>query len=183
MPSPQRSYPIGGARGGDNTVGLIRAPGLHVPHYDHRRRRQEPGECSPRTVRRRARWTGKQATPPGTLSFPRLDEGLRAVSYGVLVSYPNVVGGYFKADQVVGESFPRTPSPGSELKQTEIERPQVLAAIADSRRTGQVACGSLCWGRGAGVGEREVGCYRMLTGVDSAHSSAPIAAEPRRWAA
>jgi len=32
MPSPQRSYPIEGARGGDNTVGLLRAPNSNRPH-------------------------------------------------------------------------------------------------------------------------------------------------------
>jgi signal transduction histidine kinase len=84
-------------------------------------------------------WTGKQSTLPVSWAFDPLNESLRAVSYAVLVSYPDVEGGYFRGDQVVGQSFPTYTELGSELKQPVVERRQVLAALDESRRTGRVA--------------------------------------------
>ena len=84
-------------------------------------------------------WASKRATKPAALEPDQLDQALRAVSYAVLGSYPDVEGGYVRGDQVVGQSFPTYTEPGSELKQPEIERQQVLAALDESRRTGHVA--------------------------------------------
>jgi signal transduction histidine kinase len=84
-------------------------------------------------------WVGKQTTPPKAWALTQLDQTLRAVSYAVLVSYPDVEGGYLRGDEVVGQSFPTYTEPGSELKQPAIERRQVLAALGESRRTGHVA--------------------------------------------
>lgn len=67
-----------------------------------------------------------------------LDLALRAVSYEVLQSYPDVEGGYFLGDQPIGHSFPSYTEPGSGLKQPPIERDAVLACLADSRLSGQV---------------------------------------------
>ena len=92
-------------------------------------------------------WTAKQPIAPASTSPAHLNEALRGVSYGVLVSYPDVEGGYFKDDAVLGQSFPTYTEPGSELKQPEVERNQVLAAIAESRRTGKVARRELDDGR------------------------------------
>jgi signal transduction histidine kinase len=68
-----------------------------------------------------------------------LDVALRAVSYDVLRSYPDIEGGYFLAGNVIGHSFPSYTEPGSGLKQPPIERNAVLACLSDSNATGQVA--------------------------------------------
>lgn len=66
------------------------------------------------------------------------DLALRAVSYEVLQSYPDVEGGYYLRDQPIGHSFPSYTEPGSGLKQPPIERNAVLACLADSRLSGHV---------------------------------------------
>ena len=63
---------------------------------------------------------------------------MRAVSYEVLQSYPDVEGGYYLRDQPIGHSFPSYTEPGSGLKQPPIERNAVLACLADSRLSGHV---------------------------------------------
>jgi signal transduction histidine kinase len=82
-----------------------------------------------------ARATGVQ-TDTG---LPALDGSLKAVSYEVLRSYPDVEGGYYFNDQAVGHTFPTYTEPGSDLRQPEIERDAVEAALAESRRTRRVA--------------------------------------------
>lgn len=82
-------------------------------------------------------WQAKQ--PGSMLPNPaQLDEALKSVSYSVLVSYPDIEGGYFAGDQAVGQSFPTYTEPGSGLKQAPLERQEVLAALIESRRTGKV---------------------------------------------
>jgi signal transduction histidine kinase len=68
-----------------------------------------------------------------------VDMALRAISYEVLRSYPDVEGGYFLGGQVIGHSFPTYTEPGSGLKQPAIERNAVLTCLAESRNSGQVA--------------------------------------------
>jgi len=82
-------------------------------------------------------WSKKRA---GTNGGPddAFDLALRAVSYEVLQSYPDVEGGYYLGEQPIGHSFPSYTEPGSGLKQPPIERNAVLACLADSRVSGQV---------------------------------------------
>ncbi|HUQ92099.1 MAG TPA: ATP-binding protein [Bryobacteraceae bacterium] len=67
------------------------------------------------------------------------DDALKAVSYEVLRSYPDVEGGYYLNGQAIGQSFPRYTEPGSGLKQPRNEREAVEAALAESRGTRSVA--------------------------------------------
>ena len=64
---------------------------------------------------------------------------LKAISYDVLRSYPDVEGGYYFNDQVVGQSFPSYTEPGSELTQPRFESEAVQAALSESRATGRVS--------------------------------------------
>ncbi|MCW5981420.1 MAG: HAMP domain-containing histidine kinase [Bryobacteraceae bacterium] len=64
---------------------------------------------------------------------------LQRVSYDVLRSYPDVEGGYIAGESVIGHSFPTYTEPGSALRQPPIERDAVLDALAESRRTGEIA--------------------------------------------
>lgn len=70
---------------------------------------------------------------PGTL-----DQTLKAISYDVLRSYPDVEGGYYLGNQAVGHSFPSYTEPGSELKQHQIEREAVEASLRESRELRRV---------------------------------------------
>ncbi len=83
-------------------------------------------------------WSQTQSKTPSSPSREALDVALRAVSYEVLRSYPDVEGGYYLDDQPIGHSFPSYTEPGSGLKQPPIERNAVLACLADSRSRGQV---------------------------------------------
>jgi signal transduction histidine kinase len=67
------------------------------------------------------------------------DRQLQAISYEVLRSYPEVEGGYLLAREVIGHSFPTYTEPGSRLYQPPFEREEVLAALEESRLTGQAA--------------------------------------------
>jgi signal transduction histidine kinase len=68
-----------------------------------------------------------------------LDRELKRISYEVLRSYPDVEGGYMLDHEPVGHSFPTYTEPGSTLRQPVLEHQEVLAAIAESRRTRAVA--------------------------------------------
>lgn len=81
------------------------------------------------------RVSGVQTDVPATV----LDRSLKAVSYDVLRSYPDVEGGYYFNDEAVGHTFPTYTEPGSDLKQPKIERDAVEAAMAESRDTSRVA--------------------------------------------
>ncbi len=72
-------------------------------------------------------------------SRPWLDERLEPISYDVLRSYPDIEGGYLWNENVVGHSFPTYTEPGSTLRQPDVEYREVLSALAESQRTGQVA--------------------------------------------
>ena len=61
------------------------------------------------------------------------------ISYEVLRSYLDVEGGFLLNEDVVGHSFPPYTEPGSSLLQPPVEHREVLAALAESRRTGHVA--------------------------------------------
>ena len=67
------------------------------------------------------------------------DRVLKSASYDLLRSYPDVEGGYLLRDQIVGHSFPTYTEPGSTLRQPPLENGAVLAAVAESRRTGRIA--------------------------------------------
>jgi len=67
------------------------------------------------------------------------DAALRKISYEVLSSYPDIEGGYLLDDKVIGHSFPTYTEPGSTLYQPVLEHQEVLSALTESRRTGQVA--------------------------------------------
>jgi signal transduction histidine kinase len=69
----------------------------------------------------------------------RADAELRKISYEVLSSHPDVEGGYLVDDKVIGHSFPTYTEPGSTLYQPVLEHQEVLAALAESKRTGTVA--------------------------------------------
>jgi hypothetical protein len=71
-------------------------------------------------------------------SSEALDIALRAISYEVLRSYPDIEGGYFLGDRVIGHSFPSYTEPGSGLRQPPIERNAVLACLSESETTGRV---------------------------------------------
>ncbi len=57
----------------------------------------------------------------------------------MLRSYLDVEGGFLLNEDVVGHSFPPYTEPGSSLLQPPVEHREVLAALAESRRTGHVA--------------------------------------------
>jgi len=78
-------------------------------------------------------------TAAGVESREALDATLKAVSYEVLRSYPDIEGGYFWGEEAVGHSFPTYTELGSELRQPPLEREEVLAALAESRRLGRAA--------------------------------------------
>src|SRR5262249_36440526 len=71
-----------------------------------------------------------------TLEWDSLDQNLRRVSYEVLRSYPDIEGGYLLNEEVVGHSFPTYTELGSTLRQPPLEHKEVLAALAESQRTG-----------------------------------------------
>jgi len=73
-----------------------------------------------------------------SLSPDALDLALRAVSYEVLRSYPDVEGGSYLDDQAIGHGFPSYTEPVSALKQPQIERNAVLDCLAQSRLSGEV---------------------------------------------
>jgi signal transduction histidine kinase len=73
------------------------------------------------------------------LSKELVDRELRPISYEVLRSYLDVEGGFLLNEDVVGHSFPPYTEPGSSLLQPPVERREVLAALAESRRTGHFA--------------------------------------------
>src|SRR5262249_23422735 len=75
---------------------------------------------------------------PSTESRESLDADLKKISYEVLRFYPDVEGGYLVDKDVIGHSFPTYTEPGSVLKQPPLEHAEVLAALAESRRTGTV---------------------------------------------
>jgi hypothetical protein len=83
-------------------------------------------------------WSKSHEKDRASMSREALDLELRAVSYEVLRSYPDVEGGYYLDDQPIGHSFPSYTEPGSGLKQPPIERNAVLACLADSRVNGNV---------------------------------------------
>jgi signal transduction histidine kinase len=72
-------------------------------------------------------------------STEEMDQGLKSISYEVLRSYPDVEGGYLWNREVIGHSFPTYTEPGSALRQPALEHQEVLAALAESRRSGRVA--------------------------------------------
>jgi signal transduction histidine kinase len=76
---------------------------------------------------------------PSADSVELLDTELKKISYEVLRFYPDVEGGYLLDENVIGHSFPTYTEPGSVLKQPPLEHAEVLAALAESRRTGSVA--------------------------------------------
>lgn len=82
------------------------------------------------------RWESAYKSRP--LLRDRVDQELQPISYEVLRSYPDVEGGYLLNDEVVGHSFPTYTEPGSRLLQPSLEHQEVLAALAESRRTGRV---------------------------------------------
>src|SRR5262249_44673722 len=68
-----------------------------------------------------------------------LDSRLKKISYETLRFYFDVEGGYVLDDDVIGHSFPTYPEPGSVLKQPPLEHTEMLAALEESRRSGDVA--------------------------------------------
>lgn len=68
-----------------------------------------------------------------------LDVNLKKTSYETLRFYFDVEGGYLLDDNVIGHSFPTYTEPGSTLKQPDLEHAEVLAALAESRRSGAIA--------------------------------------------
>ena len=65
-----------------------------------------------------------------------LDQLLKPVSYEVLRSHADIEGGYLWQDQVVGHSFPSYTEPGSTLGQPDIEKNEIMIALAESRQSG-----------------------------------------------
>jgi len=84
------------------------------------------------------RQTGILPKAPG-VNRGELDVALKKTSYDTLRFYFDVEGGYLLDDNVIGHSFPTYTEPGSELKQPHLEHAEVLAALEESRRTGEVA--------------------------------------------
>ena len=93
-----------------------------------------------------------------------LSQYLEPISYDVLRSYPDVEGGYLWNEEVVGHSFPTYTERGSTLGQPDLEYREVLAALAESRRTGHVAHRVI-------QDQRDVVLVAVLAG-DSRHLSA-----------
>jgi signal transduction histidine kinase len=83
-------------------------------------------------------WSNKHPGAANAQSKERLDLELRAVSYDVLRSYPDVEGGYYLRDEAIGHSFPSYTEPRSGLKQPAVEKKAVLACLADSRSKEQI---------------------------------------------
>jgi signal transduction histidine kinase len=75
---------------------------------------------------------------PAPASKEALDLQLKKISYEVLSFYPDVEGGYLIDEDVIGHIFPTYTEPGSVLKQPPLEHAEVLAALKESRRTGNV---------------------------------------------
>jgi signal transduction histidine kinase len=78
-------------------------------------------------------------TDGGGLSRDELDSRLKQTSYETLRFYFDVEGGYVFNDAVIGHSFPTYTEPGSALKQPPLEHAEVMAALEESRRVGNVA--------------------------------------------
>jgi signal transduction histidine kinase len=76
---------------------------------------------------------------PGIPSVENLDQELKSISYEVLRSYPDIEGGFLWNEAVIGHSFPTYTEPGSTLRQPPVEHQEVLAALAESRKTGSIA--------------------------------------------
>ncbi len=64
---------------------------------------------------------------------------LDAASYETLRSYPEVEGGYLTGNQIMAHSFPTHTEPGSQLRQPDSERVEVLAAVEEAKRSGEVS--------------------------------------------
>src|SRR5262249_42771604 len=64
---------------------------------------------------------------------------LKRISYETLRFYFDVEGGYVLDDDVIGHSFPTYTEPGSVLKQPPLEHTEMLTALEESRRSGDVA--------------------------------------------
>ena len=64
---------------------------------------------------------------------------LDAASYETLRSYPEVEGGYLAGNQILAHTFPTHTEPGSQLRQPDSERVEVLAAVEEARRSGEVS--------------------------------------------
>ena len=79
------------------------------------------------------------ATDGSGLSREELDSRLKRTSYETLRFYFDVEGGYLFGDEVIGHSFPTYTEPGSALKQPTLEHTEVMAALEESRRIGNVA--------------------------------------------
>jgi len=79
------------------------------------------------------------AVDGGGLSPDQLDSRLKQTSYETLRFYFDVEGGYLFDDKVIGHSFPTYTEPGSDLKQPPLEHAEVMAALEESRRNGNVA--------------------------------------------
>jgi signal transduction histidine kinase len=71
--------------------------------------------------------------------WDRADQELRAISYELLQSYPDVEGGFLWNTDVIGHSFPTYTEPGSTLRQPPFEHAEVLSALEESLHTGRVA--------------------------------------------
>lgn len=82
--------------------------------------------------------SGIPATVPA-VSREELDKTLRTLSWETLRFYFDVEGGYLLDDDVVGHSFPTYTEPGSVLRQPPLEHDEVLAALEESRRTGDIS--------------------------------------------
>lgn len=93
------------------------------------------------------RWSKQQARAGSNAPREALDTALRLVSYEVLRSYPDIEGGYYLEDEPIGHSFPTYTEPGSGLKQPDIERNAVLACLAASRASGNMALDAFDDGR------------------------------------
>ncbi|MFN7937133.1 MAG: HAMP domain-containing sensor histidine kinase [Bryobacteraceae bacterium] len=65
-----------------------------------------------------------------------LDRFLKPVSYEVLRSHADIEGGYWWQDRVVGHSFPTYTELGSTLGQPDVEKNEVIMALAESRQSG-----------------------------------------------
>ncbi len=64
---------------------------------------------------------------------------LDAASYETLRSYPEVEGGYLTGNQIVAHTFPTHTERGSQLRQPDSERVEVLAAVEEAKRSGGVS--------------------------------------------
>lgn len=65
-----------------------------------------------------------------------LDQLLKPVSYEILRSHADIEGGYLWRDQVVGHTFPTYTEPGSTLGQPDVEKNEIMIALAESRQNG-----------------------------------------------